>query len=631
MRTRPLLAVLVVVLSTVVTVGGEPGPALAAPPGCVAASNGIVLACEYTNTTARPLGAIGLLGDSVLLGSSPGMSTPALPALLATRGWGPMKMTTSLGMRTYNPVTTSASAYHVLGKWKAAGFNPRVIVVNLGANHFLDCTASTYATCQAKIVQLMDRIAAVYPAATVWWAKTNARSLRTGSYDSGMLGWNKALDAVAKARPSKLVVWDWPKAVVDGKFAMDPPQIHPSGAAQYIKRSTLIADHVTAYTPARFNGRAVVPPALPTDSLGFTVADVVTDVFDSGASPIREFAPRQVDLNATTPGSVPAGATAVAFTLTVRNPSAAGWAWAYRCDQPGAPAPRVYFAAGQQRSVQALVRLTGASSVCVAVSNSTADTLQAGITLSLQGSFAPTTGDTLTLTSPPALATVTTTGPSVRTFTVGGTGTHAMAVAITVAGRTAGGTITAYRCGDSTVPTAFQLSYGPSETHTATAFVPATNGQVCLRINSLGASLPSVSVGVLGRFSSAPTGLRFRPITPTRILDLRPAARKGGWYGRHVAQQVLAFTAGKPGTGIRAVSGTVTAYTPLVGGTYTAYARPKVPTAAAPPVAALQVRAGVTSAASLTTAVDAAGGGIALRSSANAITAFDVTGYWTTT
>ena len=98
-----------------------------------------------------------------------------------------------------------------------------------------------------------------------------------------------------------------------------------------------------------------------------------------------------------------------------------------------------------------------------------------------------------------------------------------------------------------------------------------------------------------------------------------------------MAQQVLAFTAGKPGTGIRAVSGTVTAYTPLVGGTYTAYARPKVPTAAAPPVAALQVRAGVTSAASLTTAVDAAGGGIALRSSANAITAFDVTGYWTTT
>ena len=90
------------------------------------------MACEQVVAAVGPRGSIGLVGDSVLLGSNDGMSNPGLPTLLKAAGWGPIRMTTTLGMRVRNNSNQSASAYHVLSRWKTAGFNPSVIAVNVG-------------------------------------------------------------------------------------------------------------------------------------------------------------------------------------------------------------------------------------------------------------------------------------------------------------------------------------------------------------------------------------------------------------------------------------------------------------------------------------------------------------------
>jgi hypothetical protein len=616
MRKRPLLA-LAALLTTAVAAVSPAASVQAAPAGCSASASGIVLACDHSFPTARPMGAIGLLGDSVLLGSSPGMSNPHLPALLGTRQWGPIRMTTSLGMRTYNPVTTSASAFHVVGRWKAAGFNPRVIVVNLGANHFLDCSPTTFTTCQAKIVQLMDRIATQYPAATVWWAKTNARSLRTGAFDPGMLGWNKALDAVEKARPTKLVVWDWPKAIVDGRFVMDPPQIHPSNATQYVRRSTFIADDVTARMPARFapsgTNVPVTPPVPPAGPLGFTVADppVQTALIAVGGTPVR----RAV-------GDV--SAVAAALTITVHNAAAAGYVRAYDCDASTSVGTRLYFSAGQTRSVQAVSGLSGGE-ICLTAR--VTPVAAVNVTITTQGNFFQGSGSYLT---PQATTNQQASFALDKVATVDVTNDVTVdAVAATLVvdatGVGAAGTLAVDACDQPADPSVVEIAYAKGEVVSGQAFAPVdASGQLCIRATTAATSLPKVFVRVTGGFS--PGGLlAFRPVQTVRVFDLRPAPNlKGGFVGRRFPGQDIILPS-LPGA--RAASLVVTSYESTARGANVLWQRgPK------PPTALFYFPAG-TAAASNTVTVPVATNGYAIGdTSATGIQRFaiDVAGWWVT-
>ena len=85
MRIRSFLAATAAVGMAVgaVAVATTSTPVRPRPAGCRANSNGIVEFCDHFDPFVRGRGAIGLLGDSVLLGSSPGMSTPSLPTMLA--------------------------------------------------------------------------------------------------------------------------------------------------------------------------------------------------------------------------------------------------------------------------------------------------------------------------------------------------------------------------------------------------------------------------------------------------------------------------------------------------------------------------------------------------------------------
>lgn len=612
---RPLLA-LAALLTTAVAAVSPTSIAQAAPAGCSASASGIVLACDHSVSTSRAMGAIGLLGDSVMLGSSPGISNPSLPSLLAARQWGPIRMTTSLGMRTYNGVTTSASAYHVIGRWKTAGFNPRVIVVNLGANHFLDCNPTTYATCQAKIVQLMDRIATQYPLATVWWAKTNARSLRTGGYDPGMLGWNKALDAVEKARPTKLVVWDWPKAIVDGKFLMDPPQIHPSSATQYVKRSTRIADDVTARMPMRFAPSGanvpVAPPVPPATPLGFTVADppVQTSPLAVGTTPVKSV--------------VAAGAPAAALTVTVHAAAAAGYVRVYDCDASTSVGTRLYFAAGQTRSLQAVSGLSNATGeICLDARVTPA--VAVNVTVTTQGIFRPGLGSYLTprattnqaASFTAALATVAASNdPAV----------DAVAATLVVDATAAGsaGTLAVYACDQPALSGVVQLAYAKGDVVSGQVFAPVdTGGQLCVRATSTSATLPKVFVRVTGTFS--PGGLlAFEPVAAVRVFDLRVGNLKGGFVGRRFPAQDNVLPSH---SGARAVSAVVTSYESTARGANVVWQRgPK------PSTALFYFPAGLVPASNTVTVPVASNGYAIGDTTGTGIQRFaiDVAGWWVT-
>ncbi len=376
MRTRPLIAVVALLITALATFG--PAPTVqAAPAGCTSTSNGLVMRCDHFVPSVRLRGAIGLLGDSVLLGSSPGISNPSLPTLLGRRNWGPIRMTTALGMRTRNDGSPTGSAWSVVGGWKAAGFSPKVVAINVGANHLGDCTPASVATCRKKVDELVNRILALWPDTQVWWAKIVQIGYPSGVYTPAMLGWNAAIDAAAKARPGNMVAWDWPAALKASDIATDIGGIHPVSATQYVKRSTLIADHLTLSIRSRFLGpRATAPASSPTGGLAF-IPDRATRAVYSG--PLAAGADTVLDLS----GIVPTDTGAVALGLTSVKPATGGHVTLYPC---GTAAPKVSslnFDAGQARSAQAIVRLDPGRRLCARASVATT------VRISLQGSFVP--------------------------------------------------------------------------------------------------------------------------------------------------------------------------------------------------------------------------------------------------
>ncbi len=557
MRSRPLLAVLVAVSAVAVTVVVAPPTTFAAPAGCTASGSGIVLACDHAYPTVRPLKGIGLLGDSVMLGSSPGMSTPSLPSLLAAKGWGPIRMTTTLGMRTYNGTTTSASAYHVLGKWKAAGFSPRIIAVNLGANHFLDCTNATVGTCIARINQLMDRIQSLYPGATVWWSLTNQYDLRTGGYSAGMLAWNLALARVAAARPGKLVLWDWPAALKQLGITTDPFGIHPSSATQYVKRSTAMADDLTSRMPTVSTGPAEAIPNNGNSPLGFTPS-----------KPLSLLPATALTANVGVPVAVPGTPTAAAVTVTMRSATADGYVKVTpTCGSPSI-GTRLYFTPGKQRSGQAITALSGGS-LCI--------TATQGVTavVTLQGSFSAAAADRLTpVAITNTLASFTpTTGGYDATVTVPGANPTNDAAAVTLvvnaAGTAAGGTVTVSDCVQAPAADAVHASYAAREIVSAQVFAPVDTAtqHLCVHVATTGAA-PQVYVRVTGLFGV--TGLLFRPVSVARVLEMGPRYRHGGWSGRLFPGQ--AITLGVPND-VRAASMVVTVNEATAPGAVTAWRR----------------------------------------------------------
>lgn len=608
---------------------GITSPTLAAPAGCTTRSDGLVIACDQQVTAAGPRGPIGLVGDSVLLGSNDGMSTPGLPTLLKGDGWGPIRMTTSLGMRSRNSTKPNASAYDVLGRWKAAGFNPTVIVVNLGANHISDCTPSSVATCKARIDEVLDRIATLYPTATVWWSKALHETYGKGTgYSLGMRGWNAALDQAAAQRP-RLVLWDWPKAVATANppIRMDDYNVHPVSGTEYVKRSRLVLADLALRMPAHYSGpRATLPtpgPAL----LEYTPARPPERVFTTltaDAPALVAGAILDLDLSAS-PG-IPADAAAAAFTVTVSNASAAGTLRIARCGTT-ATVPSLRYEAGRRVSAQVISPLTSDRHVCITASSAI------DIGLWTQGTFAPdsATGQRLTaLPKPLRTLTPTVTVPVgdaadlQLTLPLGGDG---IALNATIIDPSAGGNVALHQC--DVAPTGvMHVAFTAGSTASAAVFVPteaSMSTQVCARVRMPAGSRFRLALDTTGVLRTNDTGARFRPLTAARrLLDTSPTTRVGGWYGRHVLGQRIDVPVAPAGA--VAVTGNVVTTASIAGGAVSAASC----ASARPSTAVASARAGGIGFGGVTTSVDTQGR-LCLWNSTNSHTAFDVSGWWQTT
>ncbi len=608
MRLRWLLAASLAFALPTASLPSAPAEA-AAPPGCELYPNGFVGFCDHLDPAARERGSIGLIGDSVLLGSSPGMSTPNLPTLLADSGWGPIRMTTALGMKAYSAVVgqRGISLFHWFARWKAEGFAPKAIAVNVGANNLSTCTMPNISPCRTAIDQVLDEAAAQFPGATVWWAKTNLRTYPSNAYSPGMLGWNAALDQAAAER-SDLLVWDWPAALLSS----NPPiitglaDVHPVSGTEYVKRSRLIAADLDLRMPANFVGPSITPPALPGTTMAFTPTPATTiyDTTSNGAMAADEH--RSIQLSAVAPGT-----TGVALTVTARHGAAGGYLRFYACGTPEPSTSNVNFQPGVVRTAQVLVAL-GADQTLCAYSNVAVD-----FDLVLQGTFGPT-GLTFTAMAPQRAVDTRQTGRATD-LVVAVPSAVAVAASVVVVGQSAGGRVTVYEC-DTAIPAPFTMSFEPDEVLAGSIFVAVSpSSTICVHVEANDSRGVDVIVDITGTFSNDPAGLRFAPVPATRLLDTRSGV--GGWFGRQAAGQTLHLIGAPPG--VQAVSGTLTMVHPPTN----SHLRAWQCGAPLPPTSVVNARAGLAAANNVTTAIS---GDLTLCvwASQNTATLFDVMGYW---
>jgi hypothetical protein len=488
--------------SSVVTVAPPAGAAVRCFGACIA---------EIVDDTPGPAGAIGLIGDSVLMGVDPWIATD-----LATAGWGPIHYWAGTGTRA--PADNPLGASTVLRSWRAGGFDPAVWVIGIGADDVGFVGASLSAS-EGEIDLMLNEIgpdrdvimATIQHYNAVWEAN-----------------WNQALRNVAARRPQLHVVeWQAEADQHPSWWGGDGVHLSPTG---YRVRSQALT---TPTLPLRAAGRVEsTPPAVaPLGPLTTFVPLPTTRALDTRLSggPLVAGQERAVDLSSV----VPTGSTAAAVNLTVDAAAADGYVTAYPCGQPPPPTSSLNYRAGQPRGAAGTVALDRERRLCVR-SYAAADVI-----VDVSGAYTPADdGARLRPVTPVRLLdTRATATPRAGDALVvpAPAGTLAAVVNITATNAVAPGFLTAFRCGDPT-PVASNVNYAAGATVANLAVVPsAANGTICIYTSSA----TDVLVDLLGTYG--PTGLRYQPAVPARLLDTRSGL--GGWSGRPAPFQVLDVTA----------------------------------------------------------------------------------------
>jgi hypothetical protein len=554
------------------------------------------LALETFHAPSGPLGPITVIGDSVLQGSM--LSGPTLSDQLAARGWGPIRVRAGLGYNTGSfGGALQATATHWITSWRAGGWDPPDIVVNLGANDSGTCR--TNAACARSAI--LRVVATIGPGHRIWWPKITA----VPAYIANQHTWNAALDQIASER-ADFHTWDWPAAMATG--IPSPDFIHLT-ADGYRLRSALMANEITADLARgrRVGGDAALPKAIGSASDYVTIGPRrVRDTRADGTGPVRAGRTLRLDLSP----HIPPGTTAVAVNLTSDGSRAPGFLSAHPCNRPRREVSNVNYVAGQPRGALAVVPVTPAGEVCVftkATSHIIAD---------LQGAFVPpgNGGIRFTPSSPPKrLVDTRQTGRSTILELAVPTGAAAVAVNLTATGASGPGWLRAFPCG-SKPPAVSNVNYLPGESIAGAAMVPVSPaGTIC--VQSLRSA--DVIVDITGVFSAGGR-LGFVPADPARVLDTRVGI--GGWFPIHGARQRLDVRVAP--SVAQAVTGSLTSVAPLRPGWLRAFA-----CAAEPPTSSVNAAAAAIMANSVTVEVGT-GGRLCITSSSAGNTLLDVTGWW---
>ncbi|HUF99551.1 MAG TPA: SGNH/GDSL hydrolase family protein [Ilumatobacter sp.] len=504
-------------------------------------SVGAVMADQEFIDQPGPLGAVTVLGDSVLLGSI--ITSPTIAQQLSARGWGPIRSRGVAALSSgINPVTLEARASYWVRRWRDEGWDAPNVLINIGANDSGVCDTSVQCARNA-ILFLVNEIG---PGHQIWWPQVTRHSY----YEYQAATWNEALRQI-DAELDYFYTWDWPLVMeADGYRSSDDTHLDFPG---YRKRSDRMATEFTAdlARATRTGGDAPLP---------------------TSSAPAGEFVPmastRALDTRLTMPSGVaggtsvsvdltelvPDGTTAVTAYVSATNATGDGFLTAFDCAGQRPDTSNVNYLAYQTRGAVAMVPISAGGSLCV-FSSATADVL-----VDVQGAFVPASAQTTDGLRFNPLATpqrLLDTRESVRSHVltiVTPSGADAVALNITAIAGDEYGFLVAYPCGTEP-PTSASVNHLPGDVIAGTAFVPVSDaGTVC--VYSL--ALIDVVVDVTGTFTTG-DGLGFVPVAPTRTLDTRFGI--GGWSPIHGQGQVVDARVAPPGA--RAVSGTLTIAFPL--------------------------------------------------------------------
>ncbi|MFN3255066.1 MAG: GDSL-type esterase/lipase family protein [Ilumatobacter sp.] len=564
-------------------------------------SDTAVAATSIQISTPGPLGAVSVIGDSVLVGA--GIVSPTLPDQLAARGWGPIRFRAA-GSSTSGafPVANEFRASYWIGLWKQQGWDPSHVIVNLGVNDSGFCGSSVGCAYDS----IMHLVNAIGPGRQIWWPTI------TKPASSSRSAWNAALRRVETER-SEFTVWDWEAEFATGGYrSSDQIHLDPNS---YRRRSERMAEAFTeSFTRAiRTGGDAALPsPVAPASTFVPLAPQRLIDTRVDAPGRLVGGETLRVDLDVDTDLDTDLDVdtvTAAALYVAAARPGQNGYLAAGPCDAPAGGAT-VNFVQGAAIGAPTIAAVGADGDVCIFASSDT------DVVVDVQGVF--TTGAhglrLRPLDTPWRLADTRATGQVSELRIEVGPDADAVAVNIATARAGGGGFVRASSCDEPTEVA--NLNFAPGPAVSASAFVPVgVDGAICLS-----ASRPVDLILDLTGILATSAELSFVPVAPTRSLDTRFGI--GGWSPLHGGGQTIDIGVTPPSA--KAVTGTITMVRPDATGFVTGYS-----CVGDPPTASVNAGAGRTAANSITTSVFA--GRMCLFASSTMQTVFDTGGWWVTT
>lgn len=540
-----------------------------------------------------PLGAVTVIGDSVLLGAA--LTTPTLPDQLSARGWGPIRFRAagSASSGLFGVSNEYRSSFWI-DLWQSNGWDPKHVIVNLGVNDSGLCNASV----SCAYDSIMHMVDAIGPGHEIWWptiVKTNAAQ---------HISFNTALRQIETER-ADFHIWDWYTEYVTGGYRSgDEVHLDPAG---YRRRSEVMATAFTAdFAQSRQTGSdaPLPPPATPTSTFVTMPPQRVTDTRSDPAARVAGGTRHTIEFE----GILPDDSTAVALYVTAARPSAPGYLSTGPCDAEPSGAS-VNFGAGIPRGAPTITAIGASGTVCVF---SSVDT---DLVVDLQGAFvADGSGTRMTpLATPRRLHDTRETGRLETVIVDVGSTVDAVAVNLGAARAGAIGYLSASSCADPRL--AANVNFAPGPAVSSSAIVPVDDdGTFCV----FASEAVDVVVDLTAEFKMDGT-LAYLPVTPTRTVDTRLSI--GGWLAPLGPGQTIDIGAAPPTA--EAVTGTLAVIRPSVSGFLTADGC--VGTAVN---ASVNAASDTIVANSLTSAIT--DGRLCITSSTRAHVVFDTNGWWVT-
>ena len=331
---------------------------------------GIVLSKDIMLPAPGPLGAVTVVGDSVLLGS--GLWSPTLPDQLQAYGWGPVKFRAGVGDKA-GPTGSTSTAGWWIETWRRQGWDAPNVMVNLGANDSAICR--TDIACSRK--RILDVVELIGPGHRIWWPMIT----RNPGSEAEAAAWNTALAQIAAERDA-FFTWDWPTEMISGGY-VSPDNTHLD-AAGYRQRSLRMATMFThdLARAVRVGGDATLPaPTAPPSR--FLPLDPVRVVDTRLDPPGRR--PDGSEFSVDFGDRLPSGTTAVSISVTAAGPRADGYLSAGPCGTPNSGST-VNFTRGMSRGAMTVTPLGSDGRVCIFNSGET------DVIVDLQGAFVGSSG-----------------------------------------------------------------------------------------------------------------------------------------------------------------------------------------------------------------------------------------------